>query len=156
MPTHFVGDEATRRALDTYIKLRRAGKALGDRTGRLLAEYGLTESQLGTLEALYYLGPMSQSDIGDKLLVTGGNMTMVASNLEKRGLISRCRDPQDRRQMTVSLTDKGRRLISELFPKHAATIADLMSILCADEQAQLGELCKIVGTQTRDGDQSST
>lgn len=150
VPTHYVGDEITRRALDAYIKLRRAGKVMGDRTSRLLAEYGLTESQLGTLETLYYLGPMCQIEIGDKLLVTGGNMTMVVTNLEKRGLVSRQRDSQDRRQLMVSLTEQGQRLIGELFPKHAQNIADLMNILCPDEQDQLGQLCKILGKQTRD------
>jgi MarR family 2-MHQ and catechol resistance regulon transcriptional repressor len=117
----------------------------------LLAEYGLTESQLGTLEALHYLGPMCQSDLGDKLLVTGGNMTMVTNNLEKRGLVRRQRDEDDRRQVTVSLTQKGEQLISELFPKHAQYIADLMNILSLDEQDQLGELCKMLGRQARTG-----
>jgi len=123
---------------------------LSQRTGRLLAEYGLTESQLGTLEVLYYLGPMCQSDIGNKLLVTDGNMTMVLNNLEKRGLVSRERDGKDRRQITVCLTEKGQQLIGDLFPKHAQNIADLMSILSPLEQEQLGHLCKMLGQQTRD------
>jgi MarR family transcriptional regulator, 2-MHQ and catechol-resistance regulon repressor len=156
VPTHYKGDERTRRALDAYIKLSRARKVMGDRTSRFLAEYGLTESQLGTLEALYYLGPMHQSKIGDKLLVTGGNMTMVINNLEKRGLITRQRDGQDRRQLTVSLTEKGQRLIDEMFPRHAQNIADLMDILCPEEQEQLGQLCKMLGKQTRDGNQSGS
>ena len=150
MPTHYTGDEATRRALDAFIKLSRARKMLSQRTSRLLAEYGLTESQLGTLEVLYYLGPMCQSDIGNKLLVTDGNMTMIVSNLDKRGLISRKRDEKDRRQITVCLTEKGQQLIAELFPRHAQNIADLMSILTPLEQEQLGQLCKILGRQTRD------
>ena len=150
MPTHYTGDESTRRALDVFIKISRARKMLSQRTGRLLAEYGLTESQLGTLEVLYYLGPMCQSDIGNKLLVTDGNMTMVLNNLEKRGLVSRERDGKDRRQITVCLTEKGQQLIGDLFPKHAQNIADLMSILSPLEQEQLGHLCKMLGQQTRD------
>ena len=133
MPTHYTGDETIRRALDAYIKLSRARKVMGDRTSRLLAEYGLTESQLGTLEALYYLGPMCQSDIGEKLLVTGGNMTMVVKNLEKRGLVSRRRNPADRRHTVVSLTEQGHALIDELFPRHAQNIANLMNVLEDDE-----------------------
>jgi len=149
MPTHYVGDEATQQALDTFIKLSRARKVIGDRTNRLLADYRLSESQFGTLEALYHLGPMYQSQIGEKLLVTGGNMTMVINNLEKRDLICRERATEDRRQMIVSLTDKGHKLIGELFPIHAQNILNLMSILDADEQDQLGQLCKILGKQTR-------
>lgn len=150
MPTHFNGDEVTRRALDAFIKISRARKTLSQRTGKLLAEYGLTESQLGTLEVLYYLGPMCQSDIGNKLLVTDGNVTMIINNLEKRGLVSRQRDEKDRRQIVVGLTEKGQQLIGELFPKHAQNIVDLMSVLSPQEQDQLGLLCKILGQQTRD------
>jgi MarR family 2-MHQ and catechol resistance regulon transcriptional repressor len=149
MPTHYRGDETTRRALDAYIKFSRARKVLGALTSRLLAEYGLTESQLGTLETLYYLGPMCLSEIGDKLLVTGGNMTMVVNNLEKRGLVIRERDAVDRRHVTVRLTDQGRQLIDELFPRHAQNIAGLMSILSPNEQEQLGHLCKMLGKQDR-------
>ena len=156
MPTHYVGDEKTQLALDTFIKIRRASKVIADKTSRLLAAYGLSESQFGTLEALYYLGPMHQSAIGEKLLVSDGNMTMVINNLEKRGLISRQRDETDRRQMTVSLTDIGHDLIEELFPKHARNVTDLMNILCADEQNQLGQLCKILGKQTRDDQPSDS
>jgi MarR family 2-MHQ and catechol resistance regulon transcriptional repressor len=150
VPTHYTGDEATRLALDAFIKLSRARKALGYRTGQLLAEYRLTESQLGTLEVLYYLGPMCQSEIGNKLLVTGGNMTMVINNLEKRSLVSRQRDSNDRRQITVSLTEAGQQLIGELFPRHAQNIANLMNILSPLELEELGRLCKILGRQERD------
>lgn len=151
MPTHYEGDEATRLALDTFIKLSRARKVIGDRSNRLLAEYGLSESQFGALEALYYLGPMYQSQIGEKLLVTGGNMTMVINNLEKRGLINRERAEEDRRQMMVSLSNKGQHLINELFPKHAQNLLNLMGILNAEELDQLGRLCKMLGKQMRDG-----
>lgn len=149
MPTHYSGDETTRRALDAYIKLSRARKVLGARTSQLLAEHGLTESQFGTLETLYFLGPMCQKEIGEKLLVTGGNMTMVISNLTKRGVVRRKRDQEDRRQIIISLTEKGQQLVTKIFPMHAQNIVDLMGILVADEQNQLGDLCKMLGLQTR-------
>ena len=149
MPTHYTGDETTRRALDAFIKISRARKVLSIQTSQLLAEYGLSESQFGALEALYYLGPMCQKEIGDKLLVTGGNMTMVINNLEKRQLVSRERAEEDRRQMVVSLTGKGQQLIAELFPQHAQNIVKLMGVLDAEQQEQLGQLCKMLGLQTK-------
>jgi MarR family 2-MHQ and catechol resistance regulon transcriptional repressor len=150
VPTHYTGDERIRRALDAYIKLSRARKTIGMLTSRLLAEYNLTESQLGTLESLYYLGPMCQKDIGDKMLVTGGNITMVVKNLEKRGLVSRERHEDDRRQFIVRLTPEGQQLLDELFPRHVEYITELMSILMPEEMDQLGELCKMLGLQSRE------
>ena len=116
---------------------------------RVTAECYRPNAQLGTLEVLYYLGPMCQSDIGNKLLVTGGNMTMVINNLEKRGLVSRQRDPDDRRQITVSLTEQGQQLIGELFPRHAQNISKLMNVLSPTELEELGRLCKILGRQEK-------
>ncbi len=150
MPTHYEGEESVRRALDAYLRLSRARKVMGDETSRFLAEYGLTESQFGTLEAIYHLGPMYQAEIGEKLLVSAGNMTMVISNLERQGLVCRERYPQDRRQITVSLTDEGHQLIRDMFPDHAQKIADLMGVLCPEEQEELGRLCQILGKQSRE------
>lgn len=92
---------------------------------------------------------MSQKEIGEKLLVSGGNMTMVINNLEKRGLVTRQRVPEDRRQVTVFLTGQGRRLVAEIFPAHAQNIVELMGILSAEEQDHLGRLCKMLGKQAR-------
>lgn len=150
MPTRYTGSEEIRRALDAYIKLSRARKTIALLTGRMLTEHNLTESQLGTLESLYYLGPMNQKDIGEKLLVTGGNMTMVVKNLEKRGLVRRERDPNDRRQLTVTLSETGRELLESFFPDHIAYIAELFSALTPDEQETLGALCKKLGLQGED------
>ncbi len=42
---------------------------------------------------------------------------MVVGNLARRGLVRRTRRPDDRRFITVTLTDKGRRLIGGMFPE---------------------------------------
>jgi MarR family 2-MHQ and catechol resistance regulon transcriptional repressor len=97
------------------------------------------------LEALYHLGPLSQKDIGQKILRSSGNITMVIDNLEKRGLVMRKRDKSDRRVFIVHLTDEGNKLISKVFPPHATKISDEMSVLSATEQKTLGGLCKKLG-----------
>ncbi|MGM0575244.1 MAG: MarR family winged helix-turn-helix transcriptional regulator [Myxococcota bacterium] len=145
MGTHYHGDEDVRRALDAYIKLMRAAETIKSRLGRALAEHGLTMSQLGVLETLLHLGPMCQRDIGRKLLVSGGNVTTVVDNLQKRSLVRRQRGEQDRRFVTVHLTDEGRGLIEGVFPQHAREIRRLMSGLSLEELDQLGDLCRSLG-----------
>ena len=74
----------TARALDTFVKLRRAVNAIGARLNpALLKEHRLTESQFGVLEALYHKGPMAQARLCEKLLVSGSNLTTVVDNLER-------------------------------------------------------------------------
>ncbi|HHY56471.1 MAG TPA: MarR family transcriptional regulator [Chloroflexi bacterium] len=145
MPTHFVGTPEEVLALDTFIKLTRANNSLLARIAHRSTHPDLSVSQFGTLEALYHLGSMSQTEICGKLLKSGGNTTLVIDNLEKRGLVQRRRDPEDRRVVMVELTEAGLELIRSIFPRHAQVVAEEMSVLTAEEQRQLGELCKKLG-----------
>jgi MarR family 2-MHQ and catechol resistance regulon transcriptional repressor len=145
MPTHYEGPDCQILALDTMIKLTRATNTLMARLARRSTQGDLTESQFGTLEALYHLGPMSQTEICGKLLKSSGNTTLVVDNLEKHGLVQRQRDEHDRRVVMVQLTEAGNELIAGLFPAHAAAVAEELSVLTDDEQRQLGDLCRKLG-----------
>jgi len=136
-----------RLALHTYVRLMRAANAARNHAARHLGGTGLTLTQFAVLEALYHLGPMSLSDIAQKVLTTGGNLTMVVGNLEKLGLARRQKCAEDRRVLIVVLTAKGKALIRKLFPEHAFAITAYMTALAPAEQAQLGDLCRKLGTQ---------
>ena len=142
-------DTGVARALKTYVKLMRATESMTARAHRKLSTFGLTFSQFGVLEALYHLGPMSQSEIGQKILRSSGNMTMVIDNLEKRKLVRRERNRTDRRCFIVHLTAEGKKLISNIFPSHAAKIVRELDVLTPAEQQTLGRLCKKLGLKGR-------
>ena len=132
-------------ALDTYVKLMRATGAVTARMHKHLAASKLTISQFGVLEALFHLGSMMQQELGKKILKTSGNMTMVVDNLEKRGLVSRKPDPEDRRCTCISLTQDGTSLIKKVFPKHADIAKQIFSALDEKECQHLGVLLKKLG-----------
>lgn len=132
-------------ALGTFVKLMRAAESVSADVHKEIGEAGLSISQFGILEALYHLGPMSQKDIGRKILKSAGNITMVLDNLEKRQLAVRNRSEEDRRYYQVSLTDKGESLIKTIFPLHSRRITNRMSALTGDEQKTLGGLLKKLG-----------
>jgi MarR family 2-MHQ and catechol resistance regulon transcriptional repressor len=148
MGTRHRGPADEVRALDAFVKLSRAADSVMERTHGHLAAEGLTPTQFGVLEALFHLGPLCQRDLGKKLLKTGGNVTFVVVNLEKRGLLRRARDAANRKFMNVSLTPAGRRLIRRVFPRHVAAVVAAMSSLSATEQEALARLLRTVG---RDG-----
>lgn len=131
-----------RPALATYVRLMRAANAARMHASHQLEGTGLTLSQFAVLEALYHLGPMSLSDIAQKILTTGGNLTMVVGNLEKQGLAQRQKSPQDGRVLIVVLTPKGKALIRRIFPAHAAAIAEFMAALTPEQQEEFGKLCR--------------
>ena len=146
MPTHHAGSEEEVRALNVFIKLvRSTNTLLGALLPPLQREFGLTESQLGVLEALHHLGPLAQGQICQKILKSGSNVTTVVDNLERDGLVERVRDDEDRRVQVVHLTERGRELIGRAFPVHAARITALMAHLNPAEQDQLASLCGKLG-----------
>ena len=136
-----------RLALATYVRLMRAANSARNHASRHLGGTGLTLTQFAVLEALYHLGPMSLSDIAQKILTSGGNLTMVVGNLERLGLAHRQRCPEDRRMLIVVLTAKGKAMIRKIFPEHAEAIVEFMGALSPAEQEQLGDLCRKLGTQ---------
>jgi MarR family 2-MHQ and catechol resistance regulon transcriptional repressor len=151
MGTHHQGSASERRALDAYIKLLRAANSVGARATRHLARARLTVSQFGVLEALHHLGPLCQRDIGRKLLLSGGNITTVVVNLERRGLVRRERAEPNRRYVTVRLTPKGRAAVSRTFAAHVEHVVATMGALSPREQDALGRLCRRLGLAQRTG-----
>jgi MarR family transcriptional regulator, 2-MHQ and catechol-resistance regulon repressor len=145
MATRYQGRPEAVRALDAYIRLMRGANSVLSRLVRRLLALGLTENQFGVLEILLHLGSLSPGELKTKLLTTGGNITMILDNLEKRGLVHRERHRDDKRRLTVRLTAEGRRRIERIFPGHVEAIVAEMSILTAAEQETLGRLCRRLG-----------
>lgn len=145
MPTHYQGSAAERQALDTYIKLTRATEAVNARINEHLHTHGLTVSQFGVLEALYFRGPMPVGQLAEKILRSSANLTLVVDNLAKHGLVERTRRPDDRRCVDVSLSEDGRALIAGLMPAHVAGVVAAFGALSAAEQDALAALCRRLG-----------
>ena len=139
-----------RLALRTYVRLVRAANSARAYASRHLGDSGLTLTQFAVLEALYHLGPMSLSEIAQKVLTTGGNLTLVASNLEKSGLATRRKSPSDSRVFILGLTSDGKNLMHKLFPLHAKAIAQYLAVLNPEEQEELGSLCRKLGKHQSD------
>jgi MarR family transcriptional regulator, 2-MHQ and catechol-resistance regulon repressor len=151
MSNNYPGTTTEVRSLSTYVKLLRAAEAVSTRVTRHLADSGLSVSQFAVLEALNHLGPLCQRDIGKKILKSGGNITFVIDNLEKRGLVTRVRGTDDRRFFTVQLTSDGERLITGVFPQHADAIVRELGVLTEEEQLELGRLCRKLGLGSKVG-----
>ena len=145
MPTHFEGCEGIVRALNAYINLVRASDSVLSKIALHLESEGVTMGQFAVLEALLHLGPMCQHALAEKLLRSGGNMTLVVDNLQKQGWVKRVRQEEDRRMVEIHLTPKGRRLITRIFPEHARVIARVMGELTPAEQEDLRRIARKLG-----------
>jgi MarR family 2-MHQ and catechol resistance regulon transcriptional repressor len=130
-------------AVRAYVKLNRATRAVLAAVEKRVAAAGLTLTQLGVLEAILHKGPMSQRELGRKVLTSPGNMTDLCDKLITRGLVRR--DRRDGRSVLVDLTPEGRALIETLFPCHAQDIRAAFAALTPTEIAELDRLLRKLG-----------
>lgn len=128
--------------LKALIALSRCAQHVHKLEYRTMKEGGLTVSQFAVLEVLYHKGDLRVSEILEKILATGGNMTVVIDNLVKENLVIRTIDPSDKRVNLIRLTDKGQDLISSIFPGHVQNVDNIFSILTEDEKKQLINVLK--------------
>ncbi len=106
---------------------------------------GLVLSDFAVLEVLLHKGPLTISEIQDRILLASGSMTAAVDRVERKGLVVRKTTAKDRRARVLELTAAGRKLIRSAFAQHAADLAQIMSALSASEKQQLYRLAKKLG-----------
>ncbi len=87
-----------------------ANLAFGKAYKRILEELGLTYTQYITVVALWEEDHQTVSGLGEKLFLESNTLTPILKKLEAMGYLERRRDPEDERQVRVSLTKSGRKL----------------------------------------------
>ncbi len=75
-----------------------------------LDEIDLTYTQYVTMMVMWEKENISFKELGKKLFLDSGTLTPVIKNLEKKGFVSKQRDPLDERNVIVSITDSGKAL----------------------------------------------
>jgi DNA-binding MarR family transcriptional regulator len=103
----------------------------------LLRPSGLTAAQYTALLALGDEANLTSAQLARECFVTSQSMADMVGTLEARKLVTRRRDPADRRRLVLSLTANGRRLLARLRPKVAAIEAQMLSGLSARHSAEL-------------------
>ena len=129
-------------ALATFTRLSKTAGKVRRAIYAGLNDTRLTESQVNVLELLHKLGPLPQKEIAKNLAVTGGNITMVVDNLQKRNLVDRQRWEEDRRVVHVNLADLGTETIESFIPLHVERVMGAFDGLEPQEQEQLQTLCE--------------
>ena len=90
-----------------------ANLAFGRAYKPLLDKVGLTYTQYIALVALSDEDEQTVSALGEKLFLESNTLTPILKKLEQTGYLRRHRDPADERQVRVSLTPAGRKLIEQ-------------------------------------------
>jgi len=120
------------------------GESLAKEGDRLLRPFALTDSQFNILMLLKNQAApegVSQTRLGEMLLVNRSNVTGLVDRMEQAGWVERGAEAGDRRVKTVSLTAAGRRLTDRAEKAYLARITQIMGGLGKQEQQQL---CKLL------------
>jgi len=87
-------------------KLQRFGMARDRLRAALAHRAGIAETDLDALEHLEADGPLTQRDLGERLSITSGAVTMLVDRLEAAGWVHRGPHPTDRRYVLLELTER--------------------------------------------------
>ena len=128
-----------------WLVMMRSQRALARLAEESITNAGLCLTDFAALEALLHKGPLTISEIQQKVLLASGSMTAAVDRLEKLGLVVRKSSPTDRRARVVHLTAEGKRLAVSCFERHAKDLEALMSALSQQEKEQLYESLKKLG-----------
>ena len=102
---------------------------------RLRTQYGMSLAKFDFLSQLDRNpgDAMTMGRLGQRLMVTGGNITGLTDRLEADGLVRREADPDDRRVQQIVMTAEGRVRFAEMAAAHEGWIRDWFAGLSDDE-----------------------
>ena len=131
-----------------FLVLWKAARAVQAYAEKSITDLEIGGSDFAVLEALLHKGPLPVNEIGKKVLLTSGSMTVAVDRLEQRRLVERRAHGSDRRTRIVRLTKEGRKLITRAYAQHATDLERLASAsLTVTERATLIRLLKKIGYQ---------
>ncbi|MFW5683769.1 MAG: MarR family winged helix-turn-helix transcriptional regulator [Spirochaetota bacterium] len=95
-----------------FATLRRMSRNLDLHSRELEKQYGLTIPQLNVLSAVGTANKVPIGRVAERISLSSATLTNIADRLEEHGLVTRERSKDDKRQVLVSLTEKGRDLLA--------------------------------------------
>src|SRR6202795_3174773 len=128
-----------------WLVIAKSYRALSLLAEQSIANTGLCLTDFVALEALLHKGPLTISEIQDKVRLASGSMTAAVDRLERLGLVGRTSSRSDRRARVIELTAQGKRLATSCFERHAKDLEALMSVLSEREMEQLYGSLKRLG-----------
>jgi len=118
---------------------RQVGRIMGQRAPSVWIDSGLSLTQLRSLFLIANKGSTNFRKLAEALEVTPSNVTGVVDRLVEQGLVSRVQNPEDRREMTLQATDKGKALVSNIKEAGIKRMTQILSLLSLEELSSLAQ-----------------
>lgn len=118
------------------IALARAYRVVFQEIEKQLGANDLNLNQFGILEALYHKGEQSLTDLGQRILSINGSMEDSVHYLGRHNLVDLTTSNH------IALTNKGTKMMDEIYPVHKAFLTRLFDTIPQDVQASLVDQLK--------------
>jgi DNA-binding MarR family transcriptional regulator len=129
---------------ETFLNLQRTAAMLEQSLARWLKEVScLTPTQYNALRILRGAHPdaLRCSEVGERMVTPVPDVTRLLDRLESAGLVTRCRDTEDRRVVQVAISERGLVQLAELDEPLTEHVRGLLAPL---DEAELGSLVSML------------
>lgn len=123
----------TDKSMQTWIQLSRTHYKISAKEVTYFKTHNLTLNQFKVLEVLYHRGNLNVGAITKLTMSTPGNITVVVKNLKRDAWIKSVVDENDKRSTNLCITQKGKDVIQNIFPKHAQNLHNNFNTLSDEE-----------------------
>ena len=103
----------------------------------IYSEHEITDQQWRVLRYLHQERTSNLNMLSEKTVILAPSLVGVVDRLEKRGLVSRNRNPENRRLVSIEITAKGDALIESAEPKIAKLYERLFEALPQEAWSEL-------------------
>ncbi len=128
---------------DAVIKverlLRHVAFIIKKRGRDILVDFGITSPQFSALLVLREHPNITMGELCDKLFLACSTATDLVDRMEKNGFLERKRDTQDRRVIRLSMSEMGKRVISEVVAARRRYVSSILEKLTEEEINQLAQ-----------------
>jgi DNA-binding MarR family transcriptional regulator len=130
---------------EAFLNLLRTTDVLTTEMADLFKPSKLSTTQYNALRILRAAGPdgLPCGEVAARMITRDPDVTRLLDRLEKRGLISRCRDKKDRRVVCARLTSAGAKMLAELDPLVVDAHRKQLNHMSATQLKQLIELLEL-------------
>jgi len=104
------------------------------RNRKLMESYGITPLQYRALNLIKDKNP-TMGDLCDLLYLSSSSVTDLVDRLESNGLARRVRSSEDRRVITLEITEEGISLLEEIREKESEVLSKSLNLL--DEETKI-------------------
>lgn len=132
-------------AIAVVTNIYRIAQGLRNKLEReVLSEQGLSWTSFSLLYDLWIRNSIETKKLAELTGVTKATVSNVTKTLERKELCYRKLDTRDRRITYVTITDKGKKIMEELYPGFHNGEVNIVSSLSATEQKSIAALLRKV------------